>query len=118
MNTNELQQVLKQAQKIGIYTTGELFALCRLQGWKSEQEVINGINAIYCQPSENKAIAHIEQAEQIMRNIADDLALALGNVAEAIAYYSEKRDIVKVKYLREISATIRDILPPIDKLIG
>jgi hypothetical protein len=118
MNTNELQQVLKQAQKIGIYTGGELRSLCRLQGWETNNEIINGINKIYCQPSEYRALAHIEQAEQIMRNIADDLAVALGSVAHAKSYYAKSGDHDKVHYLCQISATIRDILPLVDDLIN
>ena len=48
MNTNEILQVLTQAEKIGLATCGELALLCRVCGWKDNRQIINGINDIFC----------------------------------------------------------------------
>lgn len=48
MNTNELKQVLEQAIKMGIETTGDLVEVIETNGWQTNNEIINGINEMFC----------------------------------------------------------------------
>ena len=48
MNTNELKQILTQAEKIGWSTMGELLLLCHVCKWRTNREKINGVNDIFC----------------------------------------------------------------------
>lgn len=48
MNTNEIKQILTQAEKIGLATMGELLLLCKVCKWRTNREKINGVNDIFC----------------------------------------------------------------------
>ena len=48
MNTNELTQILTQAEKIGLATIGELAELFRVCKYRTNNDKINGVNDIFC----------------------------------------------------------------------
>ena len=48
MNTNEIKQILTQAEKIGLATMGQFLKLCHVCKWRTNNEKINGINNIFC----------------------------------------------------------------------
>lgn len=48
MNTNEIKQILTQAEKIGLSTMGELSLICKVCKWRTNNEKINGVNDIFC----------------------------------------------------------------------
>lgn len=48
MNTNEIKQILTQAEKIGLATMGQLLKLCHVCKWNTNRDKINGVNDIYC----------------------------------------------------------------------
>lgn len=69
MNTNELKQVLEQAIKMGIETTGDLVEVIETNGWQTNNEIINGINEMFCSNwslerfNQEKANKELEEAE-------------------------------------------------------
>lgn len=69
MNTNELKQVLEQAIKMGIETTGDLVEVIETNGWQTNNEIINGINEMFCNDwslerfNQEKASKELEEAE-------------------------------------------------------
>lgn len=48
MNSNEIKQILTQAEKIGLETCGDLAELFRVCKLKNNREKINGLNDIFC----------------------------------------------------------------------
>ena len=48
MNTNEIKQILTQAEKVGLSTMGELLLLCKVYKWHTNRDKINGVNDIFC----------------------------------------------------------------------
>ena len=48
MNTNEIKQILTQAEKIGLATMGELLLLCKVCNLRTNREKINGVNDVFC----------------------------------------------------------------------
>lgn len=48
MNTNEILQVLKQAQAIGLTTCGQLAQFFAEIGAKTNRDKLNGLNAFAC----------------------------------------------------------------------
>lgn len=82
MNTNELQQILRQAQKLGLSTFGELVNLSEIKGWKTNNEIINGINELYCEPNNSDLLTLINEAHQIT---TEAYLLGAPKIAEAIS---------------------------------
>ena len=69
MNTNELKQFLGQAIKMGIETTGDLVEVIAANGWETNNEIIDGINNLFCNNwsierlNQEKASKELEEAE-------------------------------------------------------
>lgn len=70
MNTNELKQVLEQSIKIGIETTGDLVEVIEANGWQTNNEIIDGINNLFCNNwslerfNQEKASKELEETEE------------------------------------------------------
>ena len=48
MNNAEVEQLLKQAQEIGLSTFGDLMKFKIAQGCKTNNDLLNAVNAVFC----------------------------------------------------------------------
>lgn len=107
MNTNELKQVLEQAIKMGIETTGDLIEVIEANGWQTNNEIINGINEMFCsnwslerfnQEKASKELAEVEEktneALKLLKEIDEKFCTVLNKytIADVGARYYQTLD--------------------------
>lgn len=46
-NSNEREQVMRQALEMGITSSKLLFELCKRKNWTSRNDIINGVNELF-----------------------------------------------------------------------